>query len=87
MDFPEDTAARQDSQHSDPLDPRASDVASDWPPPDGNVTDESADVSGSLTFNSDQWNIEVIPAKDSDEPDRFTRAINILVNAAAHPRN
>ena len=87
MDLPEDTADRKGSQHSDPLDPRASDVADAWPPSNGNVTDEAADVPGSLTFKSDQWDVEVIPAKDSDEPDRFTRAIDILLNAAAHPRD
>ena len=35
----------------------------------------------------DQWYVEVVPGRVSDAANRMSRAIEILLDAAAHPRD
>ena len=87
MVIPEDTGDQHKDGHSpDPPDQRAPDCACCWPSVNDEMSEESAAASEAMTFSRDQWDVEVVSGTAPDATDRMSQAIEMLLNAAAHPR-
>ena len=85
MERPEDNADRLEDSTL-PGDSRASNGHLASFSPESGHPDDPANDSTEIGLPRDQWSIEVVPAPGPDATDRMSQAIEILLNAAAHPR-
>ncbi len=85
MERPEDNADRLEDS-TIPGDSGAPNGHSPGFSPESGHLDDPASDSTEAGLSKDQWRVEVVPGPAPDATGRMSQAIEILLNASAHPR-